>query len=497
MNQLYLSKTKYCRAIQCPKMLWMDSFKPEEAEQTTPDEIFETGTEVGELAKGIFGKYTDIEYNSDKKQMIIQTEEALKNKPNIITEASFSYEHNFCSVDILKNDEDGVEIYEVKSSNHLKDVYIDDASYQYYVLTNLGFNVKKVCIVHLNKEYVRNGELELDKLFQIEDITEIALDKFEEIKNNIEELNKYIDKYQSNKEPEDKIGKQCFKPYVCQYWSYCTRHLPEKNLFKVKGLSQKKKFEFYNQGKYSFEDIQNEAMNPKYKEQIDFEINDLKDKIEVEKIRYFMNTLSVPIYFLDFETINPAIPIYDGTHPYMQIPFQYSLHYIEDEKGVVKHKEYLAEPEIDARREIAEKLVQEIPMNVCVVAYNMGFEKKVLKDLAEAFPDLSEHLLNIRENMKDLMIPFQKRNYYTKAMEGFYTIKYVLPALFPDDPELDYHNLEDVHNGGEAPEVYLKLSSKSKEEQEKLRKALLEYCKLDTYGLVKIWKRLREVIGEE
>ena len=490
-----LSKSRYTQGVTCKKMLWLSCYKKEEAEGTGNDAVLDNGTKVGELAKRIFGKYTDIEYNNDKKQMIIQTEEALKNKPNIITEASFSYNHNFCSVDILKNDEEGVEIYEVKSSNHLKNIYIEDASYQYYVLTNLGFNVKKVCIVHLNGEYVRNGELELDKLFVIEDITDTASNKYEEIEKNIKDINTYMNKNNSNKEPDDKIGMQCFKPYVCQYWSHCTKHLPEKNIFKVKGLSKKKKLEFYNQGKYSFEDIQNEKINPKYKEQIDFEINNLKDKIEVEKIREYMNTLSIPIYFLDFETIKQAIPEYDGIYPYMQTPFQFSLHYIEDEKGEVKHKEYLAEPGVDSRRQIAERLVQDIPMNVCVVAYNMGFEKRVLRELAEQFPDLREHLLNIRDNMKDLMKPFMQRLYYTKAMEGFYTIKYVLPALFPDNPELDYHNLEDVHNGGEAPEIFLSLPSKSKEEQEKLKNALLEYCKLDTYGLVKIWEKLREIIG--
>lgn len=497
MNNVYLSKTKYCRAKQCKKMLWMDKYKPEEQEQVTPDSVFENGTKVGELAKGLFGKYEDVEYNKDKTQMIAQTEEYLKNKTNIITEASFSFDNNFCSVDILKNDEDGVEIYEVKSSNHMKDTHEDDASYQRYILVNLGFNVKKVCIVHLNKEYVRKGELELDKLFKIEDITSIAEAKYEEIENKIKEINEYMDTYNSNNEPEQQIGMQCFNPYGCQYWSYCTRNLPENNIFEISNMRKTQKFDFYYQGKYSFEDIQDEEINPKYKEQIDFEINDLEDKIDVERIKEFMNTLSMPIYFLDFETIMQAIPEYDGISPYMQIPFQYSLHYIKQDGGELKHKEFLAEPQTDPRRKIAERLVEDIPTDVCVVAYNMGFEKMVLRQLAENFPDLSEHLLNIRENMKDLMIPFRQRMYYTKSMEGQYTIKYVLPALYPDNPELNYKNLSDVHNGGEAPQIFLSLPTRSKEEQETLTKALLEYCKLDTYGLVKIWEKLREVIGEK
>ena len=139
----------------------------------------------------------------------------------------------------------------------------------------------------------------------------------------------------------------------------------------------------------------------------------------------------------------------------------------------------------------------DIPKDVCVTAYNMGFEKRVIKYLADIFPDLSEHLLNIRENIKDLMKPFQKRYFYVKEMEGFYTIKYVLPALFPDNPELNYHNLPVVHNGQEAMDVFLSLKDKKEEEQETIRNGLLLYCKLDTYAMVKIWEKLNEVIGEK
>lgn len=124
----------------------------------------------------------------------------------------------------------------------------------------------------------------------------------------------------------------------------------------------------------------------------------------------------------------------------------------------------------------------------------MSFEKKVLKNLASLYPDLSEHLLNIREGMKDLMIPFQNRDYYNKEMKGSYSIKCVLPALFPDDPELDYHNLPLIHKGDEASNAYATLHLKSKKEQEEIRKGLLVYCELDTYAMVKIWEKLQEVL---
>jgi len=495
MNEVYLSKSKYCKAKQCNKILWMDRYQPEEKVPTAREAVLTNGTKVGEIAKGLFGPYEDIAYSEDLGKMLEQTKQLLAHKPNIITEASFDFEHNFCSVDILKNDIDGMEIYEVKSSTAVHDIYLDDASYQYYVLTSLGYLVKKVSIVHLNSNYVRQGELDLSQLFTIEDITEIAQGKQEEIKKKIEEINRYM-KENETKEPEKELGMHCFKPYECEYWQYCSRNLPENNIFQIRLMHMDKKFQLYEEGKCSMEDVQFEEINPKYLEQIDFTLHEKEDKIEVDAIRDFMATLSYPIYFLDFETFQQAIPEYDGVSPYMQIPFQYSLHYIEAKGGELKHKEFLAEAGTDPRRKLAERLVEDIPQNVCVTAYNMSFEKSVIQKLAELYSDLSEHLLNIRANIKDLMIPFKARMYYTKAMEGSYSIKYVLPALFPDDPELDYHNLSVVHNGGEASDTFVNLVGKSKEEQEELRKGLLVYCKLDTYAMVKVWQKLKEVIGE-
>lgn len=158
------------------KILWMNEYKPDERVQTARDSVLENGSKVGELARSLLGKYENVEYNKDLNIMLEQTNNLLKNKPNIITEASFNYNNNFCSVDIFKNDTDGVEIYEVKSSTNIDEIYIEDASYQYFVLTNLGY------IVYLNNKYIRHGKLELDKLFNIENITEIAKSKFETIK---------------------------------------------------------------------------------------------------------------------------------------------------------------------------------------------------------------------------------------------------------------------------------------------------------------------------
>ena len=253
------------------------------------------------------------------------------------------------------------------------------------------------------------------------------------------------------------------------------------------------KMRLCKQGIYDFKNIINEDINEKYKQQIEFEISDKYPYIDKERIRDFLKNFYYPLYFLDFETFQQPIPKYDGIRPYMQIPFQYSLHYIECENEELHHKEFLAEAGVDPRRKLAEQLVKDIPTNVCVLAYNMRFEKMVIKELAEVFEDLRDTLIKIHDNIQDLMIPFYERMYYCKEMQGSYSIKYVLPALFPNDDELDYHRLPVVHNGSEAMSVFANLNEKSKEEQEIIRKGLLEYCKLDTLAMVKIWEKLKAI----
>lgn len=490
-----LSKSKYCQGIQCKKIIWLNKYKPEVKEEINNESVLENGTRVGEIAKCLFGDYIDIEFNKDLSRMIKDTNKAInENKNAIITEASFNYNNNFCSVDILIKKDNDYEIYEVKSSTEVKDIYLDDSAYQYYVLSNLGYNITKVSIVYINSNYIRYGCLDLDELFDIEDITNTAISKQPEIKKNIESINEYM---QYEQEQAQDIGIHCYEPYPCPFFKYCTKHLPEKNVFNIRRMKTQTKLKLYKNNIYSYEDLLNEDINDKYKQQIEFELYDKEPVINKEPIKEFLNNLTYPLYFLDFETYQQSIPQYDGISPYMQIPFQYSLHYLENENGNLLHKEFLAEPNIDPRRSLAERLVNDIPKNTCVLAYNMMFEKNVIKNLANLYPDLSFHLMNIYYNMQDLMVVFQKRDYYTKEMYGSYSIKYVLPALFQNDPELDYHNLELIHNGGEASNSYAILGKLPKEEQQKVKESLLKYCKLDTYAMVKIWQKLKEVTKEK
>lgn len=489
---LHLSKSRFCSAVQCPKMLWLKQYKPEKFDDSVMNEaVLQTGLEVGDLAMGLFGPYIEVPFG-DLKDMISETKRLLDKGTNIIAEASFADGINFCSVDILINNGDRkVEIYEVKSSTSIKDIYVYDVAYQYYVLDGRGYTVEKACLVYVDNTYVRHGELEIDKLFVVEEVTDIVKDKQAEIADYIEMLKGYM---AQTEEPEREVDNQCFNPYGCGFFGYCTRDWPHPNIFDIASLQNRSKLKLMKQGILSFEDVEaNNAVKDNYMLQVCHELHDLPDKINADGIHGFMDTLTYPLYFLDFESFQPAIPLYDNSSPYEQLVFQYSLHYILEEGGALYHKEFLAYPGKDPRRMVAEQLCEDIPEDVCVLAYNMGFEKGRIKRLAELYPDLRNHLMNIHDNICDLMVPFRNKDYYNRAMQGSYSIKYVLPALFPDDPSLDYHNLEGVHNGGEASAAFAAMADMDSEHLEEYREHLLRYCELDTYAMVKIWELLKEI----
>ena len=496
MSVYHFSKSRYCSCIQCPKILWLREHLPDEFDDSVMNQaVLSTGNDVGDLAMGLFGDYTEVPFTENLGDMIPATQKLIDEGVKNICEASFSYDGCFCSVDILRNlGNKKVELYEVKSSTEVKWIYEHDVSYQYYVLTKLGYKVKKACLVHIDNTYVRHGELELDKLFKIVDLTKTAKSKLTEVEENIKNFRKYL---KSEKEPECTVGAQCSDPYECGYWDHCAVDMPDDGSHTVWEVSSlRDKQWYYDNGYITFEQLYAAGiLKGRYLQQVESEIKNLPAQIDKKQIKGFLDTLSYPLYFLDFETFNPAIPLYDESSPYQQIVFQYSLHYIEKKGGKLKHKECLAYPGSDPRRQIAEQLCKDIPLNVCTTAYNMGFEKGKIRDLANLYPDLADHLMNIHDNINDIMIPFQKRWYYTKEMQGSYSIKYVLPALYPDEPSLNYHNLEGVHNGGEASNTFLAMQKMNKEELEEWREHLLRYCELDTFAMVKVLEKLREAVN--
>ena len=489
-----LSKSRYCKGLQCPKILWMDAYHPEKAENVLSEQVMKNGNLVGDLARQYFGEYALVDFSYVKSEMTEKTQALIASGAENIAEAAFMTDGLYCAVDILHKNGDGWNLVEVKSSTHVSDIYIEDMAFQYYVLTRCGVNVKGVYNLHLNNAYVRKGALDLHQLFVLEDYTEKVTQKFDAVAQNIAAIRQAVS---VTEEPERDLDLYCVQPYECAYRAYCSRALPAHSVFDLAGMQEKTKYKHYHSGMVSFEQLLANAkklrLSAKCIRQIETTLHDLPDTIDAPAIRAFLDTLRYPLYHLDFETYQEPIPPFDDVKPYQQIPFQYSLH-IEQADGSLEHREFLAQEGSDPRRALAERLVADIPQDGYALAYNMTFEKSVIKGLAALFPDLAAHLMAIHDNLHDLMIPFREQSYYSRAMEGSYSIKYVLPALYPDDPELDYHHLENVHNGGEASAAFANMTDHRPEERAALRESLLKYCELDTYAMVKVLRRLKEAV---
>ena len=495
---MFLSKSKYCRAWQCPKMLWLDTYRPELHEANAAVEArMAAGNEVGDLAMGLFGDYVEttvhkVDGRLDIPAMLERTQEEMTKGTPAICDAAFSFDGLYCAGAILKKEAGGWAIYEVKSSSHPDNaVYYADVAYQKYVLQNCGVHVTGTYLVTLNNQYVFDGTLKINELFNVTDISRFLPAEAQNVPAVLKAGEATLS---MGTEPDTDIGNQCRSPYECEYWGYCTRALPTPNVFDLYRIRFKKALDCYYVGDVSYEDLirRGRVSNKTQLRQIDFAMHDKGVYTDRTAIREFLSTISFPLYFLDFETMMPAVPKYIGTKPYQQIPFQYSLHYIEREGGELRHKEFLAESGPDPRRALAERLCEDIPKNVCVTAYNKKFECGRIKELAAAFPDLSDHLLNIESNIRDLLTPFQSGWYYNREMGGSFSIKSVLPALFPDDPQLNYHNLEGVHNGSEAMDLFPQIQFMELAEKETARRNLLKYCELDTLAMVKVWEKLND-----
>jgi hypothetical protein len=217
-------------------------------------------------------------------------------------------------------------------------------------------------------------------------------------------------------------------------------------------------------------------------------------KIDKEKIKAFLDSIAYPINFFDFETFQNAIPRFDKQRPYAQMPFQYSLHILHED-GTLEHKEFLGDENADPREALAKQMLQDITSTGSIVAYSQGFEKGKIRDLAELLDGLSEELLALNERFVDISDPFSQKHYYHPKFNGRYSIKVVLPTLFPDDDELDYKKLGSIQNGGDAMDTFANLYLiKDKDKVDEIKQDLLAYCRLDTLAMVRIWEKLHQII---
>ena len=488
-----ISKSSFIKGKQCLKALYLQKKYPELQDPVSEGQqaIFDQGHNVGELAQQLFPGGVMAAYDLPEGFMrsINRTKELIAHGNTIIYEAGLMYQNTHCFVDILMKEKDKWFIYEVKSSTEVKDVYIYDAAFQYYVINNLGLDIEDVSIVYINNKYVREGDIDINQLFSIESVFDRVIDIQAAVKNL---LSGEVAALQKPDIPNIDIGPHCTDPYDCNFIGYCWKDVPDYSVFNISRLRTVKKFDLYNNGILNTSDVPDEyPLNPNQLLQVHADKTG-ETIIDKPAIKEFLNTLKYPLYFLDFETFNPAVPLYDHSKPYQQIVFQYSLHILDKPGGRLQHKEFLAQPTGDPRVPMIEQLIKEIGTQGGIVVYNRGFETGRLNEIAGTFPKYGPSIQNMLTRIVDLMIPFQQKLYYTPDMKGSYSIKKVLPALVPG---FSYDDLE-INNGGNASLAYANLlDEKDQQLIGKTWQNLLEYCKLDTLAMVELLKVLEKCLN--
>ena len=482
-----LSKSQYIRGLQCHKSLWLYKNKPElrDTPNQAQESLFNTGFDVGDLAKQLFPNGVEIEFDSlNFDGMISKTKELIQNGCEVIYEATFKENGIFAMADILVKNGDGWDIYEVKASTNVKEYHLNDASVQWYSLSNV-INLNKVYIVHINNSYERIGDLDIKNLFSIVDITEEVQNRQYQIPFNIEQMDLML----KDDMPNIDIGTHCSNPYSCDFESHCWKHISYPSVFNLYWMNSSKKFEMYYKGIVNYEDIPLDfALNTTQKLQVETSKSN-EPYIDKPIIKDFIETVKFPINFFDFETFQNAIPRFDKQRPYMQIPFQYSLHILHED-GTLEHKEFLGDENSDPRDTLINQMLNDISQTGSIMAYNQAFEITRIKELANYNIEKKDELLALVDRFVDLIVPFRGRGYYHPNFNGSFSIKSVLPAMFPNNDELNYKKLGSIQNGGDAMDTFANLYLlKEKSKRDEIRKDLLAYCHLDTLAMVRIFEK--------
>jgi hypothetical protein len=486
-----LSKSTFMFGCQCPKRLFLHKYRsalrnPRDEQQQY---ILDSGTSIGVLAQQLFPGGVDASPPNPYSYHIsvAKTKTFIDQGHDIIYEAAFQYEGVMCALDLLVRKGNTYYAFEVKSTTSVKPQHIQDAALQYFVVTHSGIPLADISIIHLNNQYIRNGAIDIHQLFTTESVLPGVLELQEFVSGKIPELKVLL---AERKEPVIDIGPHCLDPYECDFTNHCWSHIPKEN--SIFELARGPVWKLYTEGYKHLDEIPH-----------DYELNGLagqqlahhrsgEELIQVENLMSFLEPLTYPLYFLDFETFMPGIPEFDNSRPYQQIPFQFSLHIRQQPGGALQHYAFLGDGVNDPRQALAEELVQRIGESGSIICYHMGFERSRIKELADLFPHRSGYLNVIHDRIVDLMVPFQQRWYFHPEFKGSYSIKSVLPVLIP---ELRYDSLE-IQEGGMASLVYSQLRFHDEEVRTEYREQLLAYCNMDTLAMVEIHDKLRAVVTE-
>lgn len=485
-----LSKSQFIRGRQCHKSLWLHRHRPELRDEMSESQeaLFASGTDVGVLAQSLFPGGTEFAYGDGTlSEQLQRTAEAIATGVTTLYEATFEHDGMLVKTDILHRGANGWELYEVKSSTGLKEVYLDDIAVQLHTLRGCGLSVAHACLIHINNRYVRKGEIDVHVLFTKLDVTAEVEARQGAVVAAIAEQMQMI----AGGDPTIDIGPWCDDPYPCDFQGHCWAHIPSPSVFDLRDHGKPDAFALYRQGVTRLEDVPFASLGWRQQLQVDGTLRQ-QNHTNSKAIASFLTGLKYPVSYLDFEsTYMVPVPLYDQSRPYQQIVFQFSLHIQDEPNGQVRHHAFLADAHSgDPRPAFITALLQALPERGSIVAYNQNFEISRLNELAADFPEQSPGISSLAARFIDLMAPFRRKDIYCWQMKGSYSIKNVLPALVP---ELSYKELS-VANGEDASLGWLQLMNCSDVgEAATLRQAMLDYCHLDTWAMVRIIEKLREM----
>lgn len=475
-----LTKSDYTAGLSCIRMLWYKKNAKDKIPAVEPSAQarMDVGIEVGKLAHGFFPNGVEVPYGRDA----ITRTKALMKKRIPIFEATFVNDGGYCRVDVLLPvGKDDWDVIEVKSTTSVKPEHLDDVAFQRWCIEGAGVHVRKTFLMHIDNTYFRQGKLDLKKFLTAEDITDDVTAKLLEVPVNVERLLKIV----NGPKPKVQYGIDCEDPLECPV---CAPDLDDADITELYWFG-KRSYPLLNQGIRHLKDLpKGTKLNDKQKIQIQAFLTK-KVHANKEAIKAWLKTLKEPLHFLDFETLGPAIPLYDGTRPFDRIPFQFSLHILRN--GSVEHVEFLADGKDDPRPAVVEAM-KAIGPKGAVLTYT-DFEKGCLENLAEAVPQESKWLHSIIGRLVDLNEPFANFDFYHPDQHGSTSIKELLPAV----TTVSYDDLK-IQDGSLAPVEFLRVTftNVTDEERKKVRNALLAYCKRDTEAMVAILDVLATAVNK-
>lgn len=479
-SKTHLSKSRILSAIQCPKRLFLETNHPERSKiSSSTESAFAIGHAVGEIAQRIYGNDDAvlILYEDGLASAIRQTKELMEAGPSVpIFEATFQYDDVLVRVDVLLPDGHSWRVVEVKASTKVKEVHHIDCAIQSWVIRSLGYPVSSVSLAYVDNQFVYKGDGNYIGMLAEEDMTDSVALLEREVLALVERARAAL----QNGEPPVDVGGHCTKPYSCPFLSHCW---PTDVEYPVTGLGggRTKLGALVSEGFHDIRDVPVENLTGASQQRIHRVTCDGNAEI-LSGGAEFVASLPYPRYYLDFETIGPAVPIWAGTRPYATIPIQWSCH-VEDAPNKLRHDEFLDLSGEPPMRRLAERMIECLGNEGPILMYTR-YEEGVIRGLIELFPDLATSLLSLIDRLIDLY-PVVKTNYYHPKMLGSWSIKAVLPAMAP---HMNYENLEGINEGLAASDGYLEAidSSSSVERRAELEQQLLRYCRFDTKAMVEI-----------